>query len=108
MHCLQADVHVFQNFYSYKIIFSENQNFDSVILYDKSFIYTEFFNNILIKKSSIPIILSDNNNNIIIINKELLNKIYENESNLSYDNDSNDNENIQSYIKLNDIFYIHN
>ena len=93
---------------SYKIIFSENQNFDSVILYDKSFIYTEFFNNILIKKSSIPIILSDNNNNIIIINKELLNKIYENESNLSYDNDSNDNENIQSYIKLNDIFYIHN
>ena len=93
---------------SYKNIFSENQNFDSVILYDKSFIYTEFFNNILIKKSSIPIILSDNNNNIIIINKELLNKIYENESNLSYDNDSNDNENIQSYIKLNDIFYIHN
>ena len=88
---------------SYKIIFSENQNFDSVILYDKSFIYTEFFNNILIKKSSIPIILSDNNNNIIIINKELLNKIYENESNVSYDN-----ENIQSYIKLNDIFYIHN
>ena len=88
---------------SYKNIFSENQNFDSVILYDKSFIYTEFFNNILIKKSSIPIILSDNNNNIIIINKELLNNIYENESNLSYDN-----ENIQSYIKLNDIFYIHN
>ena len=88
---------------SYKNIFSENQNFDSVILYDKSFIYTEFFNNILIKKSSIPIILSDNNNNIIIINKELLNKIYENESNVSYDN-----ENIQSYIKLNDIFYIHN
>ena len=88
---------------SYKNIFSENQNFDSVILYDKSFIYTEFFNNILIKKSSIPIILSDNNNNIIIINKELLNNIYENESNVSYDN-----ENIQSYIKLNDIFYIHN
>ena len=89
---------------SYKDIFLENQNFDSVILYDKSFIYTEFFNNILIKKSSIPIILSDNNNNIIIINKELLNKIYEsNESNESYDN-----ENIQSYIKLNDIFYIHN
>ena len=56
------------------------------------------------EKSSIPIILSDNNNNIIIINKELLNKIYEsNESNESYDN-----ENIQSYIKLNDIFYIHN
>ena len=89
---------------SYKDIFLENQNFDSVILYDKSFIYTEFFNNILIKKSSIPIILSDNNNNIIIINKELLNQIYEsNESNESYDN-----ENIQSYIKLNDIFYIHN
>lgn len=94
---------------SYKNIFSENQNFDSVILYDKSFIYTEFFNNILIKKSSIPIILSDeSNNNIIVLNKELLNKIYENESNVSYDNDSNDNENIQSYIKLNDIFYIHN
>ena len=100
---------------TYKNIFSENQNFDSVILYDKSFIYTEFFNNILIKKSSIPIILSDeSNNNIIVLNKELLNKIYENESNVSYDNDSNesnesyDNENIQSYIKLNDIFYIHN
>ena len=92
---------------SYKDIFLENQNFDSVILYDKSFIYTEFFNNILIKKSSIPIILSDNNNNIIIINKELLNQIYERNRDESDESNVN-NENIQSYIKLNDIFYIHN
>ena len=90
---------------TYKNIFLENQNYDSVILYDKSFIYTEFYNNILIKKSSIPIILSDANNNIIIINKELLNTIYDNENNNC---DKTDNENIQSYIKLNDIFYIHN
>jgi hypothetical protein len=66
---------------TYKNIFSENQNFDSVILYDKSFIYTEFYNNILIKKSSIPIILSDESkNNIIVLNKELLNTIYDDES----------------------------
>lgn len=93
---------------SYKNIFLENQNYDSIILYNVSFIYTEFYNNILIKKSSIPMILSDeNNNNIIIINKELLNKIYDDESyNNTIDND--DFDNIQAYIKLNEIFYIHN
>lgn len=98
-----------ENHNSYKYIFLENQNYDSIILYNKNFIYTEFYNNLLIKKSSIPIILSDENkNNIIIINKDLLEKIYENES---YNNDHNNNNDIniiQEYIKLNDIFYIHN
>lgn len=91
---------------SYKNIFSENQNFESIILYDKSMIYTEFYNSILTKKSSIPIILTDdNNNNIIIINNELLNTIYNNEL---YDNDMSDQDNIKSYIAINEILYIHN
>jgi len=91
---------------SYKNIFLENQNYDSIILYDESFIHTEFYNNILMKKSSIPIVLSDeNDNNIIILNTELLNSIYDSDS---YDNDENDFENIKSFLTLKDITYVHN
>lgn len=88
----------------YKNIYNENKNFDSIIIYDKSFIYTELFNTILLKKSISPVILTDKNDRqIIIINNEILTDVFEN-----YDDSLNINENIINYIKFNNIVYIHN
>lgn len=89
---------------SYKKIYEDNSGFDSIIIYDKSFIYTELFNNILIKKSISPVILTDKNDRqIIIINNEILTDIFKN-----YADSLNINENIINYIKSNNIVYIHN
>jgi SAM-dependent methyltransferase len=89
---------------SYKENYEANKGFDSIIIYDKSFIYTELFNNILIKKSISPVILSDEHNKkIIILNNEVLTDIFEN-----YNVDLSIYENIKNYIESNSIVYIHN
>jgi len=69
-----------------------NKDYESVILFDKLFNYNEYYDEILIKKSSIPIILTDNNSkNIIIIKNSELEKIYNSE----YYNDTiNDIQNV--------------
>ena len=88
----------------YKKLYNENKGFDSIIIYDKSFIYTELFNTILLKKSISPVILTDENNKqIIILNNEILTNIFEN-----YIEDLSIYKNIINYIKSNDIVYIHN
>lgn len=89
---------------SYQKIYNENKNFDSIIIYDKSFIYTELFNTILLKKSISPVILTDGHDKqIIILDNEVLTNIFEN-----YDETLDINENIINYIKFNNIVYIHN
>ncbi len=85
-------------------IYNQNKNFDSIIIYDKSFIYTELFDNILIKKSISPVILNDEHDKkIIILNNEILTDIFEN-----YDDLLDINNNIMNYTKFNNIVYIHN
>lgn len=89
---------------SYQKNYEANKNFDSIIIYDKSFIYTELFNNILIKKSISPVILSDvHDKKIIILNNEILTDIFE-----KYDENLSIYENIKNYIESNSIVYIHN
>ena len=88
----------------YQKNYEENKGFDSIIIYDKLFTYTELFNTILLKKSISPVILSDEHDKqIIILNNEVLTDIFENcDENLSI------NENIINYIESNSIVYIHN
>ena len=86
--------------------FTDKKEFNSIVLIDKSFNYSEFYDELIIKKSTIPIILNDGRDkNIIIINPDLLKEIYE--SNMYTDHIS-DFQNIKKYIEMNDIFYIHN
>jgi len=79
-------------FKEYKTI---KQTFDTIVLYDKLFNYTNYLNSIMIKKSITPVILTDNNNyKIIILNNDLMEKIKDN--------------NIYEYIQDQDLLVIHN
>jgi len=96
---------------SYQAEFLKNENYDSIILYNVKFDYNEYYNNILIKKSSIPIVLRSNKSYIIILSSDLL-KCYCESGNMEPKDMKSNNykifKQIKKYLKENNIYYLHN